>query len=121
MDVTAVFTCVCDLWAIDSLGIGKPIVQRENPETSPKSLGSLFISDRSPAIQVNKVLEPRIDLKIVEPSYTSAVCQLKSRIAFERCFSSIEYGRREHVFHRDSQNVLVHTPGYGWYRQQVFD
>ena len=57
------------------------MVQRVNTETGPEAIGSLFIRQELPAIQVNKTLELRTDLKTVEPSYTSAAHELKSRIA----------------------------------------
>ncbi len=57
--------------SIDWLGVREPIVQRKYTKTGPEAIGSLFIGYRSPMIQVNKSSELRIDLKTVEPSYTS--------------------------------------------------
>src|ERR1044072_8747626 len=74
------------------MGVRKPIVQREYTEIGPEAVGSLFIRYGSTSIQVNKSSDLRTDLKTVEPSYTSAPCQLKGWIACAACFWSIEYG-----------------------------
>ena len=69
----------------------EPMIKCKQPEIGPKFVGSFFCA-RSPATQVNKTRKLRRDLKIVEPSYTSAACELKSRIAGEWSFWTIEYG-----------------------------
>ena len=70
------------------------MVQREYTKTGPEAIGSLFIRNWSAKFQVNETFELRIDLKTVEPSYTSAPYQLKSRITSERCFLSVNYSGR---------------------------
>src|SRR5690242_17922216 len=103
------------------LGVRKPMVQREHSKTCPEGVGSFFFPNWSSTIQVNKSSELRTDLKIVEPSYTTALHQLKSRITHQTCFLSIEYGGREFIRHRAPQNVLVDAPGYRRNRQQILD
>src|ERR1041385_26527 len=75
------------------LGGRKPIVQREHSKTCPESGRSFFFCNWSSTSQVHKSSELSTDLKIVEPSYTSAPHELKSRIAQETCFWTIKYGR----------------------------
>ena len=92
------------------------MVQRKNTKTGPKAIRSLLIRQESPAIQINKTLELRTDLKTVEPSYTSAAHQLKSRIAGKRSFWPINYGGGQTVLHRLTQNVFVDAPRRARYR-----
>ena len=69
----------------------EPMIESEYSQISPERAGSFFCL-RSPMTQVNKTRQLRRDLKIVEPSYTSAACELKSGIAGERRLWSINYG-----------------------------
>src|SRR5262245_25882991 len=94
------------------------MVQCINAETRPQPSRSLFMGDRWSLIQVNETPELRADLKTVEPSYTSAPCHLKSRITCKWCFTSMKDTCRQPSLHRNSQNVLFHTPRDRWYRQQ---
>src|SRR5690242_13083868 len=71
--------------------------------------------------QINKTRQLRRDLKIVEPSYTSASRQLKSRITSERCLRTINDGGGQSISHRATKNVFVHAPRLGGNREQVFD
>ena len=80
------------LASIYRLAVREPIVQRKYTQAGPEAVGSQFIRYRSAKTQVNKTLELRIDLKTVEPSYTTVPHQLKSWITGERCFRTIYYG-----------------------------
>jgi len=49
------------------------VIQREHPEIGVPSIGSLFVANWSPPVQINKTRELRINVKTVETSYTSAL------------------------------------------------
>jgi len=71
----------------------EPMIKCKHSKIGPEFVGSFF-RQRSPLTQINKTRQLRRDLKIVEPSYTSAACELKSGIAAEWCLRTIEYGAR---------------------------
>src|SRR5690349_13463390 len=94
LEVLHLFTCYLRRASNSWLGVRKPVVQREHSQTGPEAIGSFFFNYRPATIEVNKSSELRTDLKTVEPSYTSAPHQLKSRITCKTCFMTIEYGVR---------------------------
>lgn len=74
--------------------MSEPMVKCKQPKIGPECVGSFFFRERSPNFQVNKTRQLRRDLKIVEPSYTSAPPELKSGIAGEWSLWTINYGGR---------------------------